>query len=379
MNEYLLNFFDGGFSYRGVDYHSNDILVYVPVIIDCLNDVKELSKRNKYFDHSQRVELQKVVLIEVIQIFKNFEESEKNNLIGYLNEALYEYLDFLNTVNESEVFANELNATINSVSIKIKKIFDSEIGNLYRLQLMYAFAKECIIQREAIERKDLELSSTLKLYSEKSIELAKYENEKKNKPAVVLYDDIHKDFSNLEKRNRAFFIIAILLTLFLTIGYDPLIRIGENIHSLACSINSSKVTGCDEIIKVALYPFNSETLKFITFKLAILIVGISLTTYFLRLSSFYQLKQEQAKQTKLELSAFPDFVSGMEPSIANNLRQELALKYFGKEIDKTMIEKNGDLLQEQIKAGTDLIKASAEMVKNVKPSSTKEEEVEKKE
>lgn len=199
-----------------------------------------------------------------------------------------------------------------------------------------------------------------------SEQLARYTNTVKNKPAVALYDNINKNFEDLEKKYRKYFLTSIVITLFLAIAYDPLIGIGGNVHSFACSINQNSVLGCSEIVKSKLYPFNSDSLKYILYKLAILIVGITLTTYFLRLSSFYQLKQEQAKQTKLELEAFPDYVSGMDKSVANNLRQELALKYFGKEIDRTQTDKIGDLIKDQLAAGTELIKASAEMVKNTK-------------
>lgn len=199
-----------------------------------------------------------------------------------------------------------------------------------------------------------------------SEQLARYTNTEKNKPAVALYDNINKDFENLEKKYRKYFLTSIVITLFLAIAYDPLIGIGGNVHSFACSINQNSVSGCAEIVKSKLYPFNSDSLKYILYKLAILIVGVTLTTYFLRLSSFYQLKQEQAKQTKLELEAFPDYVSGMDKSVANNLRQELALKYFGKEIDHNQTDKIGNLIKDQLTAGTELIKASAEMVKNVK-------------
>jgi len=197
-------------------------------------------------------------------------------------------------------------------------------------------------------------------------QLARYTNTVKNKPAVALYDNINKNFENLEKKYRKYFLTSIVITLFLAIAYDPLLGIGGNVHSFACSINQNSVSGCAEIVKSKLYPFNSDSLKYILYKLAILIVGATLTTYFLRLSSFYQLKQEQAKQTKLELEAFPDYVSGMDKSVANNLRQELALKYFGKEIDHTQTDKIGDLIKDQLAAGTELIKASVEMVKNTK-------------
>ncbi|MFN3288924.1 MAG: hypothetical protein ACK410_00475 [Acinetobacter sp.] len=199
-----------------------------------------------------------------------------------------------------------------------------------------------------------------------SEQLARYMNTVKNKPAVDLYDNINKDFQDLEKKYRNFFLTSIVITLFLAIAYDPLLGIGGNVHSFTCSINQNLVSGCAEIVKSELYPFNSDSLKYILYKLAILIVGVTLTTYFLRLSSFYQLKQEQAKQTKLELEAFPDYVSGMDKTVANNLRQELALKYFGKEIDQTQTDKIGDLIKDQLAAGTEMIKASAEMVKNVK-------------
>ncbi|MEN8319774.1 hypothetical protein [Acinetobacter junii] len=203
-------------------------------------------------------------------------------------------------------------------------------------------------------------------------ELVRYDGSEKNMPAVELYKEINEDFQQLENKYRKYFLISIVLTLFLAVAYDPVQGIGGNIHSLTCSINKSLIDGCSEIISSKLFPFNSDSLKYILYKFAVLVVGITLTTYFLRLSSFYQLKQEQAKQTKLELEAFPDYVSGLDKTIANSLRQELALKYFGKEIDKTLIDKNGDLIQEQLKAGTELIKASTDVVKTVKPSGASE-------
>lgn len=203
-----------------------------------------------------------------------------------------------------------------------------------------------------------------------SEQLARYTNTVKNKPAVTLYDNINKDFEILEKKYRKYFLASIVITLFLAIAYDPLLGIGGNFLNSVCSISYDYFSVCSEIIDSKIYPFNSDSLKYILYKLAILIVGVTLTTYFLRLSSFYQLKQEQAKQTKLELEAFPDYVSGMDKSVANNLRQELALKYFGKEIDHTQTDKIGDLIKDQLTAGTELIKVSAEMVKSVKSSAT---------
>jgi hypothetical protein len=378
MNKLSLTFTEEGFIFQGIQYKSSEITDYVPPIIECFDILNDICIYKNYLEHNERIGQQRKILLEFIQCIRLYEEIDRLNTIHLLKDVLDEVVDFVNSVDIEDVFRNELNAVLNSISIIIKKIFDNELTGLFKLKIMYDLVKEAIELKEQLNKRERELSNTVNALSEKSIELSKFVNEKKNKSSIVLYDDIHKDFTKLEKTYRWLFILVILSTLILTIGYDPLIGIGGNIFSLGCSISSTFFHNCSSIVKPVLYPFNSDTLKFVIFKLTVLIVGVTLTTYFLRLSGFYQLKQEQAKQTKLELSAFPDFVSGMDPSVANNLRQELALKYFGKEIDKTMIEKNGVLFQEQIKAGTELIKASAEMVKTVKPSTAKEEDSEAK-
>lgn len=218
-------------------------------------------------------------------------------------------------------------------------------------------------------RSDLQIQKLDYQLDNVTAKLENFINSSKNKPAVTLYDNINKHFTSLEEKYRKYFLSSIIITLFLTVTYDPLLGIGGNLESLTCSINKNLID-CNGVVKSEIFPFNSDSLKYLLYKLSILIVGITLTTYFLRLSNFYQLKQEQAKQTKLELEAFPDYVSGMESSLANELRQELALKYFGKEIDQNQNDKTSDLLQEQLKVGTEFIKASAEIMKTVKPNVT---------
>lgn len=318
------------------------------------------------------------VLFSIIDTLDKFFPNKKEIISEYLKEILNSYVQVIydfNRVRKEEVIVSGMNG----IDTQIFNLIDNRFSSIDKYQLIFGMAKNIYDNKNEIHELYKNRSKLKKELDEAKAELSGFKNSKKNKPAVQLYHEINQDFLILEKRYRSFFISTIILTLVLTIGYDPLLGIGGNLLSLGCSVNASWFDGCDNLNKPVLYPFNGDTLKFVMFKLTVLIVGVTLTTYFLRLSGFYQLKQEQAKQTKLELSAFPDFVSGMDPSVANNLRQELALKYFGKEIDKTMIEKNGDLFQEQIKAGTELIKASAEMVKTVKPTTAKEEDSEKKE
>ena len=298
--------------------------------------------------------------------------SNKTIITDVLKDVLDMYVGIIHNFNENKNISIIVEG-LQKVDFRLFDIILKEFPDVYRMNLINLMAKNLYDFRILNYELSREKSRLNIDFNEAKKELENFKNTKKNKPAVQLYHEINQDFLSLEQKYRKLFISTIILTLVLTIGYDPLLGIGGNLLSLGCSLNSTWIDACATLSKPSLYPFNGDTLKFVMFKLTVLIVGVTLTTYFLRLSGFYQLKQEQAKQTKLELSAFPDFVSGMDPSVANNLRQELALKYFGKEIDKTMIEKNGDLFQDQIKAGTELIKASAEMVKTVKPSAAKEE------
>lgn len=95
---------------------------------------------------------------------------------------------------------------------------------------------------------------------------------------------------------------------------------------------------------------------------SIIIIGITLTTYFLKQSAHYQKLADQNYQTQVELQAYPKFMESVPADEAASIRKELALKYFGKEIDKTQIDKIGDLIQDQMKASTDMVKASTELV-----------------
>ncbi|WP_228257622.1 hypothetical protein [Acinetobacter bouvetii] len=105
---------------------------------------------------------------------------------------------------------------------------------------------------------------------------------------------------------------------------------------------------------------------FITTKVLIATVTLTFGTLFLRRSAHAKKLKEQAYQTHVEINAFPIHVRSLKEEDKHELIKELALKYFGKELDQTQNDKIGDLMKDQLAAGTELIKASAEMVKNVK-------------
>lgn len=57
------------------------------------------------------------------------------------------------------------------------------------------------------------------------------------------------------------------------------------------------------------------------------------------------------------------FLRNIEKTEHSEIYKKLVDKYFGKELDQTQNDKIGDLIQDQLAAGTELIRASAEMVK----------------
>lgn len=108
---------------------------------------------------------------------------------------------------------------------------------------------------------------------------------------------------------------------------------------------------------------------FITTKVLIATVTLTFCTLFLRRLAHAKKLKEQAYQTHVEINAFPIHVRSLDKADKDELIKELAMKYFGKELDQTQNDKIGDLMRDQLAAGTELIKASAELVK-AKGSST---------
>ncbi|HCA5337886.1 TPA: hypothetical protein MW296_002587 [Acinetobacter baumannii] len=94
-----------------------------------------------------------------------------------------------------------------------------------------------------------------------------------------------------------------------------------------------------------------------------ILVVITLVSYFIKQSSHYQSLADQANQTRLELQAFPTFITGVEKADEVAIRKELALKYFGREVDKTAHKDMSNLVSDQMKNTTEMVKAVTEVIK----------------
>lgn len=106
------------------------------------------------------------------------------------------------------------------------------------------------------------------------------------------------------------------------------------------------------------------TLNFWMPKITLSLIGITLVTYFLKQSSHYQKLADQSYQTQVELQALPSFISNISNhESAELIRKELALKYFGKEIDGAPHKDLSNLITDQMKSTTELVKATTSMLK----------------
>lgn len=104
-------------------------------------------------------------------------------------------------------------------------------------------------------------------------------------------------------------------------------------------------------------------IEFWFLKLSVLIVGITLITYFLKISTHYQQLADQNYQTQVELQAYPSFMESISTEEAASVRKQLALKYFGREINGATHKDMGNIISDQIKSTTEMVKATTDVLK----------------
>ncbi|MFW2015348.1 hypothetical protein [Acinetobacter bereziniae] len=119
-------------------------------------------------------------------------------------------------------------------------------------------------------------------------------------------------------------------------------------------------------LKVQLVPSFFTNIEFWAIKISLLAVGVTLITYFLKQSTHYQRLADQNYQTQIELQAYPSFMESIPTDEAASVRKELALKYFGREIDGSVHKDMGNLIVDQMKSTTEMVKATTEAIKNLK-------------
>ncbi len=210
-------------------------------------------------------------------------------------------------INHISIIYNELNSYLN-----LKNEFN---------QISFNAISECLA-----EVKD-ELSSfrRLRQIADTALTESIYNN------AVIKYQ-------NIENKYRKYFYIAIAIVLLLAV--------------LLLLLKSKLI--------ITLGVSNTE---FWVLKISLMIVGITLISYFLKQTSHYQKLADQNYQTQVELQAYPSFMESVPTNEAAIIRKELALKYFGKEIDGSTHKDMSNLISDQMKNTTEMIKATTDVLK----------------
>ena len=103
--------------------------------------------------------------------------------------------------------------------------------------------------------------------------------------------------------------------------------------------------------------------NYIFLKVLLISIVITLSTYFLRRSVHLRKQSDELGRMSFEMDALPSFMSSLSNDKSEKVITELIPKYFARPIDQSQNDKIGDLMKDQLAAGTELIKASAEMVK----------------
>ncbi|WP_368576267.1 hypothetical protein [Acinetobacter baumannii] len=155
-----------------------------------------------------------------------------------------------------------------------------------------------------------------------------------------IYNTAVDKYRNLEENYRSYFYWGIGILLCLSVGLLTL--------------------------KQDLVPYLFSTIEFWAVKVSLLLVGITLISYFLKQSAHYQRLADQNYQTQVELQAYPSFMESIPSEEAASVRKELALKYFGREIDGTAHKEMSNLISDQMKSTTEMVKATTEAIKNIK-------------
>ncbi len=158
-----------------------------------------------------------------------------------------------------------------------------------------------------------------------------------NAKTESIYNNAVQKYRDLEKGYRTYFYWAIGLTVTISLGTF--------------------------FAKKLLVPDFLGDIEFWVLKASIIVVGITLITYFLKQSSHYQRLADQNYQTQVELQAYPSFMESIPTSEAASVRKELALKYFGREIDGATHKDMSNLISDQMKSTTEMVKAATDVLK----------------
>lgn len=266
----------------------------------------------------------------------------KGNVINSLNSISsslktiflhYEEMDFLKNIKRD---TDDMSALL---------LADPSLNNLQninsKLDEMNSFIENYSLIKSSF--KELSVNALSPIINEVNKELSNFRrlrNIADNARTENIYNNAVNKYRGLEESYRSYFYWGMGILLCLSVGLLTL--------------------------KQELVPHLFSTIEFWAVKVSLLLVGITLISYFLKQSAHYQRLADQNYQTQVELQAYPSFMESIPTEEAASVRKELALKYFGREIDGTAHKDMGNLVSDQMKSTTEMVKATTEAIKNLK-------------
>ncbi|MCU4553764.1 hypothetical protein KTI87_14065 [Acinetobacter nosocomialis] len=295
--------------------------------------------------------------LETVQVLISNDDYSKNsdsffNLLvshtNYLNDDLKELYKLKDkaTVSYINVNKNNNSGVPYISSIKTRYPFDQNQQILltrvkFSIESLIDVAKQFNKLYEAVNKTlPPYLESLMTRVNDELVTFRRLRNIADNARTENIYDNAVTKYRDLEKSYRSYFYWGLAIILTLSIGLFSL--------------------------KQFLVPALFSTIEFWAVKISILLVGITLISYFLKQSAHYQRLADQNYQTQVELQAYPSFMESIPTEEAASVRKELALKYFGREVDGAAHKDMSNLISDQMKSTTEMVKATTEAIKNLK-------------
>ncbi|MDA3485569.1 hypothetical protein MJ021_09340 [Acinetobacter baumannii] len=279
--------------------------------------------------------INKINGLQIASDLKDKVRTGLNNIISSLNSIFlhYDEMGFLenfkrDVADMSALLLAEPTAnTVQKINSKIEEI-NSFIDNYSEIKRLF---------------KELSVNALSPIINEVNTELLNFRrlrNIADNARTENIYDNAVNKYRGLEESYRSYFYWGLGVLLCLSVGLLTL--------------------------KQELVPYLFSTIEFWAVKVSLLLVGITLISYFLKQSAHYQRLADQNYQTQVELQAYPSFMESIPTEEAASVRKELALKYFGREVDGAAHKDMGNLVSDQMKSTTEMVKATTEAIKNLK-------------
>lgn len=264
--------------------------------------------------------------IDKVTVVKNI-----NNVVSKLRSSIHHYgeIDLLKYIDE--------------VILDVNRLIDIG-GNESRIKIIFYFKElSDFVDRFVRVKEDFKtyslntLSSTILEVNNELTSFRRLRNIADNAKTEGIYNNAVMKYRDLEKGYRTYFYWAIGLTVTISLATF--------------------------FAKKLLVPDFLGDIEFWVLKASIIVVGITLITYFLKQSAHYQRLADQNYQTQVELQAYPSFMESIPTEEAASVRKELALKYFGREIDGAAHKDMSNLISDQMKSTTEMVKAATDVLK----------------